>query len=55
MLIKGENIEKTLNKHGFKVEDWEFLDALVAMEGWSGGIQELDEVLAEIVTKYGSI
>ena len=49
------NIEKILKKHNFKIEDWEFLEALVAMEGWDGGIDELDGILADIVTKYGSI
>lgn len=55
MLIKGENIEKTLNKHNFKVEDWEFLESLVSFEGWNGGLDELDKILADIVKKYGSI
>lgn len=55
MLIKGENIEETLNKHNFKVEDWEFLESLVAMEGWNGELSDLDRLLARIVNKYGSI
>jgi hypothetical protein len=52
MLVNGKNITKVLEKYDFKIEDWDFLETMVSMEGWNGNLNDLDRILADIVNKY---
>lgn len=52
MLVDGKNIEKVLTKHNFKIEDWEFLETIMQVEGWNGTLKDLDRILKRVVERY---